>query len=127
MKTLTTMTAIAALIAGISFANAQNSGNTPSNSATPPSSINSKATDTSSSKSGAQNSGAAMKGDSAASGKMTWKGAGKFCITQSAGSLEMDCKFASIEACQTEAKPRNLACQPNAGTASTTGQNSTAK
>lgn len=127
MKTLTTMTAIAALIAGISFANAQNSGNTPSNSATPPSSINSKATDTHSSKSGSESSGAAMKSDSKAAGKMTWKGTGKFCIAQSAGSLDMDCKFASIEACQKEAQPRNLACQPNAGAASTTGQNSTAK
>ena len=127
MKTLTTMTAIAALIAGISFANAQNSGNAPSNSATPPSSINSKATDTNSSKSGSESSGAAMKSDNKASGKMTWKGTGKFCITQSAGSLEMDCKFASIEACQTEAKPRNLACQPNANTGGTTGQNSSAK
>ena len=59
MKTLTTMTAIAALITGISFANAQNSGNAPSNSATPPSSINSKAPDTDATKSGSQPSSTA--------------------------------------------------------------------
>ena len=72
MKTLTTMTAIAALIGGISIAHAQNSGNTPSNNATPPSSINSQATDTQSSKSGSESSGATeMKAKGTQQGQAT--------------------------------------------------------
>ncbi len=123
MKTFTTMTAVAALIAGLSFAHAQNAPKTDTQNP-PPSSINAGSQEgTTGQKSGSQTGGtAAQSSSAAASDKMTWKGAGKFCISQSAGSLEMDCKFASIEACQSEAKPRNLNCLPN-GNAGTTGMN----
>lgn len=57
MKTFTTMTAVAALIAGMSFANAQSSATNP-----PPSSINAGTqTGTGDSKSGAETKGTAMK------------------------------------------------------------------
>ena len=104
MKTLTTMTAVAALIAGLSFANAQNAA-TPNDKTPPPSSINHGTVGT---KSGSESSAAAQA--SMKSDKMTWKGNGKFCISQTAGSLTADCKFASMAACETAAKPKNLNC-----------------
>lgn len=125
MKTLTTMTAIAALIAGISFAHAQNAA-TPNAKSPPPSGINAGTeTGTSDSKSGSQSSGSAAMKTGTASGKMAWKGNGKFCITQTAGGLEADCKFASMQACETAAKPKNLNCYAKGS--ATTGMKSDAK
>ena len=122
MKTLTTMTAVAALVAGISFAHAQNTPK-PGTQNTPPSSINAGSQEgTAGQKSGSQMGGTTAQSGSATASdkKMTWKGNGQFCISQAAGSLEMDCKFASLAACQKEAKPLNRDCQPK-GNASTTG------
>lgn len=125
MKTLTTMTAIAALVAGISFANAQNAA-TPNAKTPPPSSINAGGqTGTNDSKSGSQSSGSAAMKTGNASGKMAWKGSGKFCITQTAGGLEADCKFASMQACEAEAKPKNVDCYAKGS--ATTGMKTNAK
>ncbi|HEY1472522.1 MAG TPA: hypothetical protein VGF53_00400 [Pseudolabrys sp.] len=85
MKTLTTLTAVAALIAGMSIASAQTS---------PPSS------------SGA---GGSMS-NSGATANAT--GSGKFCIEVSKGG-SLQCKYASNAACEKDAQPQGLRCAPN--------------
>lgn len=126
MKALTTVTAIAALIAGISFANAQNATTPNDKTSPPPSSINAGTqAGTNTSKSGMQSSGSAAMKSGKASGKMAWKGNGKFCITQTAGGLSADCKFASMQACETAAKPKNLNCYAKGS--ATTGMKSNEK
>ncbi len=87
MKTLTTLTAVAALVAGISFAQAQNSMGSPS-------------------------SGGSMQ-------KQQTIGSSAFCINTSA-SGGLNCKYASMAACEKDAKPQNLNCSPNPNK-STTG------
>jgi len=84
MKTLTTLTAIAALAAGISFAQAQ-MGAPPSGSMQKPQAV----------------------------------GNSPFCINMS-GSGGLNCKYASMAACEKDAKPQNLSCLPNPNK-STTG------
>jgi hypothetical protein len=88
MKTLTTLTAVAALIAGLSIASAQTT--TPKSGAMAPPS--------SSSSMGAQ--------------KQAATGSGKFCIETSAGG-SLNCKYASLSACEKDAKTQNLNCSPN--------------
>ena len=78
MKALTTLTAIAALAAGISFAQAQGMGSSSSPSSAAPQTIGSAA----------------------------------FCINTSAGGA-LNCKYASMAACEKDAKPQNLNCSPN--------------
>jgi hypothetical protein len=90
MKTLTTLTAVAALIAGISIASAQMSP---------------------SPKSPGASSG--MSGSS-----QTATGTGKYCIGTSSGA--MNCKYASLAACQKAAKAQGQDCEPNPKS-STTG------
>jgi len=80
MKTLTTLTAIAALVAGISFAQAQGTM-------------------------GKTGSGSGMQAPQAT-------GTGAFCIATSAGG-PLNCKYASMAACEKDAKPQNLNCSPN--------------
>jgi hypothetical protein len=80
MRTLTTLAAIAALAAGISFAQAQ--GMTSS----PPSSGGMQAAQT--------------------------IGNSPFCINTSASGT-LNCKYASMAACEKDAKPQNLNCSPN--------------
>ena len=75
MKTLTTLTAMAALVAGISFAQAQGTM-------------------------GQTGSG------------MQATGTGAFCIATSPGG-PLNCKYASLAACEKDAKPQNLNCSPN--------------
>lgn len=118
MKTFTTLTAVAALIAGMSFANAQSSTTNP-----PPSSINAGTqTGTGTSQSGSESKGTAMKsGGQQVLGKMNVTGKSKFCITVAPGSNGLNCKFATLAACQTEAKPGNKQCQENPNMAGTTG------
>jgi hypothetical protein len=78
MKTLTTLTAVAALVAGISFAQAQGTmGQT----------------------------GGGMQAPQAT-------GTGAFCIATSPGG-PLNCKYASLAACEKDAKPQNLNCSPN--------------
>ena len=80
MKSVTTLVAMAALMAGISFAQAQGSmGNSSSNgSMQAPQTIGNAA----------------------------------FCINTSA-SGSLNCKYASMAACEKDAKPQNLNCSPN--------------
>ena len=81
MKTLTTFTAIAALIAGISIAQAQGTmgktGSSPSGMQAP------------------QTTGNAA-----------------FCTPTSPGG-PLNCKYASMAACEKDAKAQNLNCSPN--------------
>lgn len=83
MKTLMTFTSIVALIVGMSVANAQNS--------------------TSQDKAGSMNS--------SATGSQTI-GNAKFCITGTTGGA-MNCKYASLAACEKAAKVNNQTCSPN--------------
>ena len=93
MKTLTTLTAVAALIAGLSIASAQ----------------------TTTPKSGAM----APPSSSSSMGQQAATGSGKFCIETSAGG-SLNCKYASLAACEKDAKTQNLNCSPNPKS-STTG------
>ncbi|HEY6024562.1 MAG TPA: hypothetical protein VIV34_10350 [Pseudolabrys sp.] len=85
---MTTLTAVAALVAGISFAQAQGT------MSSPPSGT-----------SGMQ--------------KSQTIGNAAFCINTSA-SGSLNCKYASMAACEKDAKPQNLNCSPNPNK-STTG------
>ncbi len=81
MKTLTTVTAVVALVAGISIAQAQGTmGKHGSSSA------NMQAPQTT--------------------------GSAAFCIATSPGG-PLNCKYASLAACEKDAKPQNLNCSPN--------------
>jgi len=111
MKTMTTLTAIAALVAGISLASAQNQGGSAPQGASP-SNINKGADE--SSKSGAQSgseSSNTVKQSGGTSGRVT--GNGKFCIQMSKSNGGLECTFASLEACTKDAQPRGLQCSPN--------------
>jgi hypothetical protein len=119
MKTLTTLTAVAALIAGMSMASAQNAPASGSNMTQPPSSIN-KGSDPETSKSGSQGAGSAMSGNKSATSNTKATGSGKFCLESSPGG-GLDCKFASMAACEKEGKVNNRQCSPNPNTG-TTGQ-----
>ena len=87
MKSLTTLTAIAVLVAGISVAQAQGTMGSPS-------------------------SGGSMQ-------KSQTIGNSLFCINTSASGA-LNCKYASMAACEKDAKPQNLNCSPNPNK-STTG------
>ncbi len=80
MKTLTTLTAVAALIAGVSIASAQ----------------------------GQMGSSPMSKSGSAPQAT----GNAAFCINTSASGA-LNCKYASMAACEKDAKPQNLNCSPN--------------
>jgi hypothetical protein len=113
MKTLTTLTAVAALVGGLSIAQAQNSTLPGGDQKTAPeaaqqnNAVSSK-TDPSLNKKGAKTA--------ATTKKVTGKG--KFCLEQTTGG-GLNCKFASMEACQKEAAPNNGQCQPNPKTGTT--------
>lgn len=115
MKTLTTLTAAVALIAGMSIASAQNA---PTNK---PSSMNKGSEPTTQSGSQAQPNTMNKSGSASMSGsKMQVTGTGKFCVEQSPGG-GLDCKFASMAACEKEGKPNNRECKANPNTGGTTG------
>jgi len=80
MKMLTTLTTVAALAAGISFAQAQGTMGSPS-------------------------TGGSMQ-------KAQTVGNSPFCISTSASGA-LNCKYASMAACEKDAKPQNLNCSPN--------------
>ena len=84
MKTLTTFTAIAALIAGISVAQAQGTMGKSGSSST---------------------SGSGMQAPRTT-------GNGAFCIATSPGG-PLNCKYASMAACEKDAKAQNLNCSAN--------------
>ena len=88
MKTLTTLTAIVALIAGMSVADAAMSSKSSTKSST---------------------MGAGM---SSSMSKVSGKS--KYCIKSSSGAL--NCKFASLSACQKANKGKTCTTNPNMGT-----------
>jgi hypothetical protein len=93
MKTFTMLAAVAALVgAMITYADAQS---TMGGSQQP--------------KAGSMSQSSSM----GMQGKQT--GNGKFCIEQSAGG-GWDCKYASLQACEKDAKPLNRQCHPNSST-----------
>ncbi len=94
MKTLTTLTAAAALIAGMSLASAQMS---PSGSS-----------------SGSTGASGATSGTS----QQQTTGSGKYCIEASPGGA-LNCKYASLSACEKDAKPLNRQCSPNPNSGTT--------
>ncbi len=112
MKTLTTLATVAALIAGIAVASAQNAGGNSAPGGSP-SSIN-KGMNTGtpmSGQSGSESSGAAMR-----SGGMDKQvGNGQFCVEISKGG-SVECKYATMSACETDAKPQGLQCSARAAT-----------
>ncbi len=82
-NTVTTLTAVVALVAGVSFAQAQGTmGKTSSPSY-----------------------GSSMQGPQTI-------GNAAFCINTSASGA-LNCKYASMAACEKDAKPQNLNCSPN--------------
>jgi len=93
MKTLTTLTAVAALIAGMSLASAQTS-TTPKSGAM-----------------GSSSSSSSMGAQKQATGT------GKFCIEGSAGGA-LNCKYASLADCQKDATA-NQKCSPNPNSGTT--------
>jgi hypothetical protein len=88
MKTVTTLTAVAALIAGISIASAQS-----------------------------------MNSPSSQSGKPQATGSGKFCIEVSKGAGSVQCKYASMTACEKDAQAQGLQCSPNPNSGTTGSKN----
>ena len=117
MKTLTILTAVAALVAGMSIASAQNQGGTAAPGASP-SNINKGADDSTKSgaQSGSQSGSSAMQSSGATKGKVT--GTGKFCIEISKGG-GIECKFADLATCQKDAQSRDLQCSPNPNSGTT--------
>jgi hypothetical protein len=113
MKTITTLTAIAALVAGISIASAQNSGG-PAGQNASPGNIN-KGDDAgtrSSAQSGSESSGAAMKsGGAMNAGRQA--GNGKFCIQVSKGTGGIECKYTTMASCEKDAQVQGLQCSAN--------------
>ena len=100
MKALTTLTAVAALVVGMSIASAQ----TPSQPAQAPNATG-------------------MKAAPAANGKKSLvHGTGKFCSV-SATDGKMNCKYVSVDACQKDPKLKGRPCVANPGSAGTTGSN----
>lgn len=88
MKTFVTLTAAAALLAGVSLAQAQmKSGQT---------------------------------GGTPQAGESTVSQSGKFCSKGPSGT-QMDCRFATMAACEKEAKVKNETCVPNSAPRGTTG------
>jgi len=95
MKTLTTLTAVVALFAGVAVANAQSS-------------------------SGMSKSNGSMGSSSSSMGSQrSAAGNGKYCLQPTGSSSSMDCKFASMAACQKEAKAKNGNCIPNSKSGTT--------
>ncbi|HZP69123.1 MAG TPA: hypothetical protein VFB29_04190 [Pseudolabrys sp.] len=82
MKPLITLTAIAALFAGVALAQAQGTMGKP----------------------GSSTSGGNMQPQTT--------GNAAFCITTSPGGL-LNCKYASMAACEKDAKAQNLSCSAN--------------
>ena len=113
MKTLTTLTAVAALVAGISIASAQNkAGPAPQDAS--PSNLNkgSSAPSPGSAQSGSQAKGTANKAANTKNQIVT--GTGKFCMTGAPGGTNsLECKYASMQACETAAKSQERECQEN--------------
>ena len=119
-KSATTFIAIAALVAGLSTASAQNAGG-PAPSGSSPGNINAGAPSSTAEKgqSGSESGGTAMRGSGTQ--RKIVSGHGQYCMTTAAGSNGLDCRFASMAACQKEAKTMSRQCAPNPNIGGTTG------
>ncbi len=112
MKTCTTLTAAAALLAGITIAGAQNMpSNPPQNSS--PNQINKGSAP-------GVNSGTQSQRSAQTPGKSgpSIAGSAKFCLQSTPGSNTLDCKYQTMAACQQVAKTdyKNCVENPRAGT-----------
>jgi hypothetical protein len=101
MKAITTLTAVAALVLGMSIASAQTQPNMQMQTQSP--------------------NATGMKASPANAKKSLVKGSGKFCSVNSPEG-KMTCKYASIEACQKDPNLKGRQCAANPGP-STTGAN----
>jgi hypothetical protein len=112
MKTLTTLVAAAALIGGVTIAGAQNAPTTTPNPS--PNSINKGSLSTK--PSGSESQSTAHMGSAKMANRRT-TGHSKFCVETSPGG-SLNCKFASMKACEKAGQPNNLNCvvNPNVGT-----------
>jgi hypothetical protein len=88
MKSFTAVAAVAALLAGISVASAQ------------------------SSTMGKDKADTMSKGSMGTSAQVI--GTGKYCVKDASGAL--DCKYASLDTCQQDAKGQTCSANPNSGT-----------
>ena len=120
MKSLTTLAAAAALIAGMSIASAQNTAG-PAPKGSSPSNLN--AGSSTAGQSGSQSKGTAMK--KSRTKKHMATGKAKFCMTAAPGGTnQLNCKYASMASCEKAAKPLNRNCEPNPNMGGTTGMKS---
>jgi len=120
MKTLTTLTAVAALIAGMSIAGAQNMPSNPVENSSPNQINKGSLPDKNS---GTQSQRAAHA--RAKSGPSV-TGSARYCLQATPGSSTLDCRYRSMASCQQAAKPNFKNCVENPRTAraktrSTTG------
>jgi hypothetical protein len=120
MKTLTTLTAVAALVAGISIAQAQNAAG-PAPKGASPSNLNAGSTTTG--QSGSESKRAAMS-KSSSKAKKTVTGTSAFCISGAPGGTNsLNCKYKTMASCEKAAKASGRSCAPNPHK-STTGMKS---
>jgi hypothetical protein len=106
------LTAVAALIAGMSIAAAQNAGG-PAPADASPSNINkgsSRSTNMGAQSGNEAGSTAMQSGNAHKSANAT--GTGKFCIEVSKGG-SVQCKYATASACEKDAQAQGLQCSPN--------------
>jgi hypothetical protein len=123
MKSLTTIVAAAMLVAGISVASAQNPAG-PASGTSSPSNLNEGSATSSQPQSGSQSNSSAQSGETSKSGmekSAQVTGKSRFCITGASGSVALNCKYASMEACTEDAQPMGRNCQPNPNFGATTG------
>jgi hypothetical protein len=112
MKSIATLTAIAALMAGITIASAQNPGGAAPPGSSPANINKGDLNSGSGSQSGSESGSTANKSGGAMTKAANTTGNGKFCIEISKGGGK-ECNFASIDTCQKDAQPRGLQCSPN--------------
>lgn len=112
MKTLTTMTVIAALAAGLSIAAAQNAPSNPPQNSSPNQINKSNLPD--------KNSGIESQRAAKTPGKSgpSITGNAKFCMEATPGSSTLDCRYQTMAACEQAAKPNYKHCVENPKTAS---------
>ncbi len=115
MKKLITLAAVAALMAGMAIANAQNAGGPAGPNASPGNINKGEVPDGNGGQSGAESGATAMK-PGMDTGRVIGKA--KFCIQTSKSGGGVECTFASLQSCTQEAQPRGLQCSenPNMGT-----------
>jgi hypothetical protein len=109
MKTITTLTAVAMLLGGVSIADAQNQKTSPVTSS--PNAINEGSRTYK--PSGSQPQSTAQPGGTTGQASPDLvRGSGAFCLQQQGSSL--DCKFATKQNCEEEAKLQvGKTCVPN--------------